>query len=917
MRIRVLGSMEVFDGTSWQPIGAAKCRAVLGSLVAQEPNPVHTDQLIDEVWPSTPPRTAPTQIHGYVMRLRRLLDDRDAAILARSARGYRLVADAGDVDALAFESGALAGIAAVRRGDTDHGSTLLGDALALWRGAPFADAATGDRVRARVERLTELRLTAIETRVDAEIGLGRHASVIGELRAQVAEHPLHEQFWRQLMIALYHTGRQAEALDEYRRLRAVLVEELGSEPGAGVRATHQQILDGTLRAGGGAPVAVRQLPAVIPDFTGRQALTDQLVGHLGAGDGDAPAIAVVHGGPGTGKSTVALRAAHQVAGAFPDAHIYLDLAGTSGRPRPATELLAETLRCLGIEGQYLPDGTAARSALLRSRLADRRTLLVLDDAGGSAQVRPLLPPNGRSAVVVTSRHLLTDLPGARHVELGTLAPAEGYELLARIAGADRVAAEPAAARAIVGYCGHLPLSIRIAGGKLLGRRSWTLEVLRARLADESSRLAELKLGDLDVRASVDLSLRSLPEDVVRGFGLLGLLGPHEFPGWVLAALLDRPCADDALDVLVDANLVQLVSADHAGQPRYRLHDLLRVYAAERCGAAGSDTIAAARRLLSAWLDLVTRAQRRRPPSLFDPVADALPDWTLPAEIAEGLVGDSLAWLDADRALLSWMVRLAARWRCADLCRALTAALVPYQDDRARYDDWLANHELALGLAGHGDLGQAVLLRGLAHVQIYRGELAEAAGNMSRSLMLFRSVGHELGEGLAASGMATIDRHLGRYDTSLRYVHRSLATFVRVRDRAKEAQLRCAVGRLMVATDRLGDARDWYTQALEISVADGDVHREAVVLSGLGELRHRTGESGRALHDLDRALGIFTELQDDRCVAFTLLTFGRIHTDLHDRDRALPPLLRAAEMFRRNGNRDSEQDCRQLLGVLDG
>ncbi len=919
MRIRVLGPMEVSDGTRWQAIGAAKCRAVLGRLVAQAPDVVLTDQLIDEVWSGTPPKSAPTQIHGYVLRLRRLLDD--AGLVVTSSRGYRLVADTGDVDATAFESWVRDGVAALRQGDADRGTRLLGDALALWRGTPFADIVPTDRVRAWAERLRELRLSAFEARFDDELDRGRHAAVIGEVRAQIAESPLREQFWRQLMVALYHTGRQAEALHEYQRLRAVLVEELGAEPSPGVRAVHQQILDGTLPAGrptgAGRPAAVRQLPAAIPDFTGRQAEADALVRFLAPGGrGAAPAVAVVHGAPGTGKSALALHAAHLVGDAFPDAHLYLDLAGTSSRPRGPDDLLAEVLRVLGFDGRHVPDGAAERSALLRSHLADLKALLVLDDAASARQVRPLLPPNGNSAVVVTSRRLLTDLPGARHFELGTFAPAEAHRLLSRIVGEERVAAEPGAAQAIAGFCGYLPLSIRIAGGKLLGRRSWTLEVLSERLADETRRLAELKLGDLDVRAGVDLSLRSLPDDVVRAFGLLGLLGPHDFPGWVIAPLLDRERADDVLDVLVDANLVQLVSSDDAGQPRYRLHDLLRVCAVERCGDDVSSR-AAVRRLLGAWVDLVARAQRRRPPSLFEPVTDEPPVWALPDAVADRLVRDPLTWLDAERHLLSAMLRLAAGRRFADLCRILAAALVPYYDDRAMHDDWLASHELALGVPGHDDLGRAVLLRGLAQVQIYRDELAEAADNMTRSLALFRSVGHELGEGIAASGMATVDRCLGRFDTSLRYVQRSLDAFVKAKDRSKEAQLRCSVGRLMVAQNRLRDAHTWFEQALAISLEQGDVHREGVVLREIGELRHRTGESDHALRDLDHALGIFTALRDDGCVASTLLTFGQIHADRRDRDKAVPPLLRAAEMFRRNGNRNCEQDCRDLLDVLDG
>jgi hypothetical protein len=284
----------------------------------------------------------------------------------------------------------------------------------------------------------------------------------------------------------------------------------------------------------------------------------------------------------------------------------------------------------------------------------------------------LLPPNGGCAVLVTSRQLLTDLAGARHIELDVLRPDEARDLFAGIVGTQRVDAEPDEVEPILRACGHLPLAIRIAAGKLVGRPVWPLRLLRERLDDESRRLNELRLGELGVRASFETSIGQLPDDVVHAFRLLGLLGPRTVPGWVLGPLLDRPCADDVLDTLVDANLLRLTEIDANRFPCYRMHDLLRAYASESVG----DPRAAVNRLLAVWLDLATRAVDRLPPSLFAPPQGHALRATL-SMATEQLLAVPGDWFEAERDALIGAVELAVAWRLDDSAWQLAATVVPY------------------------------------------------------------------------------------------------------------------------------------------------------------------------------------------------------------------------------------------------
>lgn len=334
-----------------------------------------------------------------------------------------------------------------------------------------------------------------------------------------------------------------------------------------------------------------QLPAAVADFTGRSDLTANLCHWLTtptrrAESPQAVAVAIVTGRAGVGKTALAVHVGHQLRRAFPDGQLFVTLDGANAEPFDSGEALGRFLRALGMDATQIPDRVQDRAALFRARTARRRVLVVLDDAGGEAQLRPLLPGGSGCGVLVTSRSPLTALEGARLVDLDGFNLDQALELLARIIGRARTAAEPDAATAIVDRCGRLPLAVRIAGARLLAKPHWPLAKLAERLGDERRRLDELAAGDLEVRASVALSYQGLDGLQRRTFRRLGLLEATTFSAWAAAALLDLPVpqAERSLEALTDARLLDVVGRDGIGQVRYRFHDLMRLFARERAAA---------------------------------------------------------------------------------------------------------------------------------------------------------------------------------------------------------------------------------------------------------------------------------------------------------------------------------------------
>jgi DNA-binding SARP family transcriptional activator len=910
VRFHLLGPFTVTVDGHALPLGGAKQRILLAHLLLNANRLVPPGQLIDTLWPREPPTSATANLQTYVWRLRRLLPDAD---LRTRGPGYSLHVDPGDVDAHRFTRLVADAARAAQDGSAATALTLLAEAEALWRGDPLEDLPTAPAWDAELGRLAENRLAAVEERLSLQVRLGRHDSAIAELTVLLAEHPYRERLWQQYLLALTGAGRRAEALQAYATARERLVTELGVEPGPELRALQAAILAGeplpvTAPAPPPAASPLRQLPADLPDFTGREDHVAALEAALAAG----PAPVVLTGSPGTGKTALAMHVAHRLADRFPDGQLYVDLAGT-GSPRDPAEVLADFLHALGVTGNGVPAGLGQRAALFRSRLAGRRVLLVLDDTATAGQIRPLLPGDAGCAVLVTTRGRLPELAGAKHVELPVFGEREAERLLAGVAGVDRIVGEPAEAAAIVRCCGYLPLAIRIAGARLAGRQAWSLRTLHDRLADEAGRLSELRVGDLGVRSSFELSLRQLAPPARTAFCRSALLGAQDFPSWVFDALLDRAGTHEVLDVLVDANLVSLVGRDAGGHPRYRLHDLLRCYAAELLEAEPAAVRRAAlARVLSGLLALAKAAAAGLPPAFGAMTGPALPDPPGPGPAR--LVAGPLDWFTAERKLLAAAVQLAADAGLDELAWQLTAAAVPFYDLRGAYDDWRRSHLTALAAvrAAGNRAGEAVLARGLGQVRLYHDEYAAAATDMERSAALFAELGDVRGEALAVAGLGTAARVRDRPREALGCYRRALDGLERAGDRSGVAQMRNSIGSTYVLLGEFTAAGEWLRQARDLAREIGDPHREAKVLTELGALHRDTGRLPDSLACLRLALNILEELDDERCSAYALLGIGQTLLAAGEPVQARGVCDRALRVFRETGNRQGETTGLALL-----
>jgi DNA-binding SARP family transcriptional activator/tetratricopeptide (TPR) repeat protein len=936
MRFQVFGGVRVLADGQPVPLASRRQEQLLALLVSARGRPVSAGTLVAELWKEGRGARAGKNLQVLVHRLRRSLGD--PGRIRHEHAGYRLVADAGEVDAWRFADLVERARAATAAGETAAAAELLTEALALWQGPAFAGLEEVNALAEAAERLEQSRKAALLERVDADLALGGHVRLIPELGALVEQDPLAEAVAARLMVAMYRSGQRAEALAVYRRTRAVLAEELGLEPGPQLRALERAILLGesdveafpaageTRRAGGpdGRWAAPYLLPADVGDLTGREEELRLLVSALLERDGSGPVGYGVYGMPGVGKTALAVRAAHETRADYPDGQLYVNLRGAGPRPVPPREALGRFLRALGVSGGAIPDGLDERAEVFRARLARRRVLVVLDDAADEAQVEPLLPADPGCAVLITGRTALTALPAVRRLRLDVLNADDSIRLLQTITGRAELTPVDAASRRLSDLCGGLPLALRIAGARLAARPHWSVARLAERLAAEHDRLDELVHGSLSVRAGLALGYSGLSEEARTLFRRLALIETPDFAGWAVAALLDsgRCTAEDVLDRLRDAHLVEFAGLDGIGEPRYRLHDLVRLYAKERAAEEPRDDAdAALARLVGGYLWLAERAHC----GLYggdDTVNHVVlhgrgTRWSPGTETTARLLADPAGWLRSERLGLVAAVGQAARLGLAEAGWDLALSAVTLFEAQGLFDDWRDTSLTALDAATRaGDLrGQAAMRYSLGTLELFRQRYGAARPHLDAAYALFDRVDDLHGQGLALRNAALIDRVEGRAEAALARYERALAMLREVRDRFAEAhvlgnmaqihidqgdpvaaaalldealalyraigtrrgvaQILNRRGMLYLAEGRAEEAEAVYVQVIEVCRDTGDRIGEVYGLLGRAEARLLAADHAHAGPLIGTARTLAAELDEPFLVARAGLLAGRL------------------------------------------
>ncbi|MEU7861614.1 BTAD domain-containing putative transcriptional regulator [Nonomuraea sp. NPDC049141] len=851
--IKILGPWELTAGGDVLPLTGSRRIGLLARLALSAGWVVTTDQLLTDVWGESRAATAPKQLHIVVSKLREFLapwalDE----VIVTAPGGYCLDVPPEHVDAHLFMRLVREARAGRARGEIVTADRSFRQALALWRGEALAGM-SAEWAQIEATRLTEERLTALEDHVDLRMEAGDHHAVIPDLSVRIEAHPLRERPHAQLMLALYRAGRSSEALAVYQETRRVMIQELGIEPGTVLRRLQQAVLardpvldltapvqDATL----GDAVAPTELPADTRAFTARDvelAWLDKALTDSGAG---TPAIVAIGGPGGIGKSALAVHLAHAVADRYTDGVLYIDLHGaTEGlRPLSPIEALGQLLRSLGLDGSAVPTTVDEAAARYRSLTSARNVLIILDNALDTRQVRPLIPAGSGCAVVITSRQVLTSVDGASHLNLPGLDPSDSTALLARIAGPGRVHAEAEAAGRIIRLCGGLPLALRIAAARLAARPDWTLSYLADRLADATRRLDTLEYADLAVRAGIAVSLHHLKEepagqDAAHLFALLGLLDTPTHTPAATAALADRPerTVEAALDRLLDARLLE-----SAGLGRYRMHDLVRLYAREQADdiVQESDRVAVTRRALHHYL-----ATARTASLLLNPTPHVRNLRADQPGLRLDTPQEAIDWIELERDNLIAVARQAAtRTDDPGTVEGLATSLNGPFSHRGWVADLAEIHHRALHVAVQtGDwAGQARRHNQLGCIHKNQGRFEPAVEQFERALVCWDRAGLPLRKAGTLHNLGTTYGKLGRFDDALATQDEATATATASGLRHSQAFILNGRAAVLIRMGRLDDAIDAGRKSLEIWAEFDNPHGEGATTDTLANAYRRAG-----------------------------------------------------------------------------
>jgi len=871
LSLRLLGPIGAWCGNIRLDLGPARQRAVLALLALEPGNLVNRSVIIDAVWNDSPPESAVNLVQTYVSRLRRVLRPCGGVtspdgLLSSEGHSYRLRVSAQQLDLLRYRELAAGARSTRLSGSPEEAAASFRQALELWHGDPLADLAAL-RVYPLVAGLADEWLTTVVEYAGLCEELGQCERALPYLRAASARHPLDERLHSRLMAALAKNGRRSDALQVYQGLLARLDAELGIRPGPELSSTYLRVVqDAAARPAAGrddAAVRPRQLPRATPRFVGRAGHMHRLSAALDQAEREGAPLPVwvISGAAGVGKTTLTLRWAHSVAGRFPDGQIHLDLRGfdPSGTPVTPGQALRRILEMLQVPAEATPASPDAQLDLYRSLVADKRLLIVLDNARDPEQVRSLLPAGPGCLTLITSRDSLLGLAashGARLLTLDVFTVAEAQELLATGLASPHGAAEAPAAAEIIRLCDRLPLALAIVVARCQRHREWPLDALASDLRGTPVRLDALDAGDAtaNVRAVFSWSHGGLSPAASRVFRLFGL---HRGPDVSVraAASLAGVTLPESRRLTAELARVNMIT-EHAPQ-RFTMHDLLRAYAAEelRDQVPEAERAGALRRVLDHYLHTAYAAAM-----CLNPARDALElpaasGGSMPEAISER--GRASDWFRTEYQVLLKAVDLAAQNGFDDHAWQIPWTLVNFFDQQGYWQDWIATHQIALNASRRsGSLcGQASSHQNISIVYVHLGRHEDAQAHLRRAVILNRKLGARAAHARCLLDIARAFEFQDRHRDALEHAATALSLYQELDHRLGQARALNAVG---WHSAHLGDFRRAMAccgQALEMHSLLGNRMGQAATLDSLGYAHTQLGQHADAVGCYQRALDL--------------------------------------------------------------
>lgn len=918
MEFRVLGPIEFWSAGERKDLGSVRVRSILAILLLTPRTIVSADTLIDRLWDTRPPPKARESLSVYIAKLRASLRQAagDSVQLAGRARGYALEVDPEAVDLHRFRRLRQQADALVSSGDHDHAAAMLRESDRLWHGQALTGI-RGDWMSRMRDSLEEERRAAIVERVGCELQLGRHADLVGELRHLLAEYPLDETLIGHQMTALYRSGRPADALSVYRETRSRLVDEQGTEPGPMLSELHQRILscdpDLAVRSSGQHPDVAPPdtLPVEKAEFVGRHEQLALLTGELGS----TPGIAIIEGMPGVGKTALAIRAARLVSGQFPDGALYLDLhshdPGTC--PLSPAGALHRLLEMLSVPAAQIPDTIGERAALWRARLSHCRAVVILDDAAGHDQIRPLLSVTGQCLILITSRRKLPRSPGTRTLTLDVLSADEAVTMFRQIAGESK-AGDADQIAAAVELCGRLPLAIQMSASRIGRDGPPSLGVLSQELSQSPAWLRNTGAASPEVTTAFDMSYQALESDYQRFFRRLGVspCACLSLPTATALGGCTSAEAEKALAALLDCHLLT-----RTPDGQFCFHNLIRDYAAVRAGR--DDPEAEQRqsvgRLLDYYLhatdqaDRVLQPFRRRTPADVTQIPAAGP--------ALGTQEDAAAWLELEWHNILQAARHAGQHEWKQKCADLIHMLAGFMEIRAYWDEAIAAHTLALqvgrDLADPPRIAQASVA--LSAVLQQTGRQQEALSRAEEAAEIYRSLADQRGEAAALDLMGLAHQRTSRSREALAYYHEARILYGAAGDPRGVADALSHSGIACWHLGRSADAHAILRKALSLYRAVCDRRGEAKALNNLGRIHLYSGHHREALDAYQKSLQIFCEIGGAQNQAILYQNIGTVHRYKGSYTAALDAFRRAMVIYRDIGDMPNQADVLNDIGAI--